>query len=255
MSGSVQDALIRERLCQPFRLCSVRAQKTHAGLPASRPSFQCSGLKTPVDGATLARMAWEWVASVGTAVVGVAGIAGTVMSGRWQANVTVRLAREERTQARLERSYQEVQRVVERSAQWAASAMPIVGGPGQDLYPLPPEDDAHTLEASALRLYWSPEVRQLVQTWTNARNHLVIYVNAARTTEALRDQTWMKVPELKQALRDAEDALVARMSHELLTVEPVKRRWRPQVPRWQHRTPRVAADTTPVLDVQRAEAG
>ena len=199
-------------------------------------------------------MAWEWVAPVGTAVVGIAGIAGTVISGRWQANVTVRLAREERAQARLERSYQEVQRVVERSAQWAASAMPIVGGPGQDLYPLPPEDDTHTLEASALRLYWSPEVRQLVQAWTNARNHLVIYVSAARSTEALRDQTWMKVPELKQALRDAEDALVARMSHELLTIEPVKRpRWRPQVLRWRHRTLRVAADTSPsVLDVQRA---
>lgn len=200
-------------------------------------------------------MALEWVAPVVTGVVGVAGIAGTIMNGRRQTNVTLQLAREERTQGRLERAYQEVQRVVERSAQWAASAMPIIGGPGQDLYPLHPENDDRTLEASALRLYWSPEVRQLVQEWTNARSRLMIYVSTARTTEVLRDQAWMKVPELKQALRDAEDALVARMSHELLTVEPARRRWRPQVPRWRRRTAPVGKEASPgAIDGQRAAA-
>jgi hypothetical protein len=202
-------------------------------------------------------MAWEWVAPVVTGVVGVAGVAGTVMSGRRQANVTVQLAREERVQARLEQAYQEVQRVVDRSAKWAVSALPFIGGPGQDLYPLHPEDDDHTLEASALRLYWSPEVRRLVEEWTNARNRLVIHVSIARTTaEAeLRDQTWMKAPEMKQALRDAEDALVARMSHELLTVEPVRRRWRPQVPRWRRRTAPVVKESSPgAIDGQRAAA-
>jgi hypothetical protein len=107
-------------------------------------------------------MAWEWVAPVATGVVGVAGIVGTVLSGRQQSSVTLQLAREERTQGRLERAYQEVQRVVERSGRWADSAMPMIGGPGQDLYPLHPEDDSQTLEATTLRLYWSPEVRKLI---------------------------------------------------------------------------------------------
>ena len=201
-------------------------------------------------------MAWDW-ASVVTGVVGVAGIAGTVMTGRLQNNVTLQLAREERTQARLsERAYQEVQRVVQRSARWAESAMPMLGGPGQDLYPLHPEDDDHTLEATALQLYWSPEVRRLIQEWTNARNHLMRYVSAARSTEALRDQTWMKVPELKQAFRDAEDALVARMSHELLTVEPARRRhWRPQVSRRRaHGIEPAPAPAGAVIDGQRADS-
>jgi hypothetical protein len=174
-------------------------------------------------------MAWEWVAPVVTGIVGVSGIAGTYLNGRRQTNVTVQLAREERAQDRLERAYLEVQRVVERSAQWAASAMPIVGGSGQDLYPPPPADDAQVLEASALRLYWSPEVRELVQAWTVARNRLAGHVLAARSSEPFRGEAWLAVPELKQGLQDAIDALVARMSRELLTVEPVRRR------RWQTR--------------------
>lgn len=82
------------------------------------------------------------------------------------------------------------------------------------------------MEASALRLYWSPEVRELVQAWTDARNRLSGHVLAARHSETFRDEAWLTVGELKQDLRAAEDALVARMSHELLAVEPVRRRWR-----------------------------
>ncbi len=198
-------------------------------------------------------MSWDWA----TTVVGIAGIVGTLWGARSQANVTLQLAREERAQTRLERSYLEVQRLVERSAQWAASAMPTFGE-GQDLFPPHPEDDAQVLEASALRLYWSPEVRELVQEWTRARNALILHVRMARTSERYRGEAWgPKVTELKQALSDTEDALRARMSHELLAVGPVRRRhWRPQVLRWRHRAPRVSADTSPpVLDGQRAEAG
>jgi hypothetical protein len=200
-------------------------------------------------------MAWEWVAPVATSVLGVAGIAGTYLNGRRQTNVTVQLAREERTQGRLERAYQEVQRVVDRSAQWADATMPMVGGLGQDLYPPPPENDGQVLEASALRLYWSPEVRRLVQAWTDARNRLAGHVLAARISEKFRDGAWLTAPEFKQALRDAEDALLARMSHELLGGEPVRRRrWRPQVPRWRARgVEPVPVPAEAVIDGQRAE--
>jgi hypothetical protein len=98
-------------------------------------------------------MAWEWVAPVATGLVGVAGIAGTYLNGRLQTNTSVRLAREERTQNRLERAYLEVQRVVERYAQWADATMPIVGAAGHDPHPPLPGNDGQMLEAAALRLY------------------------------------------------------------------------------------------------------
>jgi hypothetical protein len=173
-------------------------------------------------------MAWEWVAPVATGLVGMAGIAGTYLNGRLQTNTSVRLAREERTQNRLERAYLEVQRVVERYAQWADAIMPFMSGAGHDPHPPLPENDGQMLEATALCLYWSPEVRQLVQAWTDARNRLAVQSSTARVHETLNADAWMKAPELKQAIRDTGEALLARMSEELRAVEPVqRRRWRP----------------------------
>ena len=154
-----------------------------------------------------------------------------------------------------ERAYQEVQRAVERYAQWADATMPLMSVGDHDLHPPLPGNDGQVLEASALRLYWSPEVRQLVQEWTDARNRLAVQSLAARVHESLTQNAWLKAPELKTALRAAEDALLARMSYELLTVESVRRRWRPQVARRRHRTTPADADTAPpVLDRQRASA-
>jgi hypothetical protein len=173
-------------------------------------------------------MAWEWVASVVTGLVGVVGIAGTYLNGRLQTNASVRLAREERTQNRLERAYLEVQRVVEHYSQWADATMPIISGTGHDPHPPLPENDGQMLDATALRLYWSPEVRELVLAWTDARNRLAAQSLAARVHERLNADAWMKAPDLKQAIRDAEEALLARMSEELRAIEPVqRRRWRP----------------------------
>lgn len=173
-------------------------------------------------------MAWEWVAPVATGLVGMAGIAGTYLNGRLQTNTSVRLAREERTQNRLERAYLEVQRVVERYAQWADATMPFMSGAGHDPHPPLLENDGQMLEATALGLYWSPEVRQLVQAWTDARNRLAVQSSTARVHETLNADAWMKAPELKQAIRDTGEALLARMSEELRAVEPVqRRRWRP----------------------------
>jgi len=199
-------------------------------------------------------MSWDWGTTVAGAV-GIAGILGTYWGARHQGNVTVRLAREERTQTRLERSYLEVQRVVQRSALWAESAMPILGGPGQDLYPLLPSDDGQVLEASAQSVYWSPKVRELVHAWTAARNKLVMNVSLARTSAGYRDKAWQNVENLKKALRDAEDALVAQMSAELLAVEPFTRRhWRPRVVGRRHTTTPADATAPPVLDPHRAPA-
>ena len=199
-------------------------------------------------------MSWDWATTV-TGAVGIAGIVGTYWGARHQTNVTVQLAREERRQGRLERAYQEVQRAVERYAQWADATMPLMSVGDHDLHPPLPGNDGQVLEASALRLYWSPEVRQLVQEWTDARNRLAVQSLAARVHESLTQNAWLKAPELKMALHAAEDALLARMSYELLTVESVRRRWRPQVARRRHRTTPADADTVPpVLDRQRASA-
>ena len=160
-------------------------------------------------------MAWEWVAPVVTGVVGVAGIAGTYLNGRHQANATVRLTREERTQTRLERAYLEVQRVVERNGLWADAVMPTLSGTEQDLYPLPPDNDAVVAEASAMQLYWSKEVRGLIHVWTDARNKLAQQSMLARNVEALRADGWVRAPDLKKAMNDAADALLERMAAEL----------------------------------------
>jgi hypothetical protein len=198
-------------------------------------------------------MAWEWVAPVVTGVVGIAGVAGAVLSGRRQANVTMQLAREERVQARLERAYQEVERVVERYGQWANATMPFMTvGEHNPHPPPPPGEDGLALEATALRLYWSPEVRRLVQAWTEARNRLMVQSMAAQAHVSLNQPAWLKAPGLKEALRDAEEALLARMAYELQTVEPLKW-WRRslQVPHWRRSTLRLDANTIlPALDVQ-----
>lgn len=79
--------------------------------------------------------------------------------------------------------------MVERTAQWEASAMPL-NGRGQDVFP-PPPDDAHALEASALRLYWSPEVKELVKAWAVARNRFAVHVLAAHDSESFRGKAWL----------------------------------------------------------------
>jgi hypothetical protein len=199
-------------------------------------------------------MSWDWGTTV-AGVVGIAGIVGTYLGARHQGNVTVRMAREERRQGRLERAYQEVQRAVDRYAQWADATMPLISVGDHDPHPPLPGNDGPVLEASALRLYWSPEVRRLVQAWTDARNQLAVQSLAARAHESLTQNAWLKAQELKPALRAAEEALLARMAYELLAVEPLPRRWQPQVARRRPRTVAADADTAaPVPDRQRASA-
>jgi len=57
---------------------------------------------------------------------------------------------------------------------------------------------------------------------------------AARVHEKLNADAWMKAPELKQAICDAKEALLARMWEELRAVEPVQRRkWKSLAARTQ----------------------
>lgn len=161
-------------------------------------------------------MAWEWVAPVVTGFVGVVGISGTYLTSRNQTQVAVKLAREARVQARREQAYLEVQRVVERSMLWADQTMPVMSAPGQEIYPPPPPNDDQTLEASAHRLYWSPEVLALVVQWTNARNALIRRSAIARQDPVDRAEAWRVVPDLKNDLSAAAEALQAQMSNELM---------------------------------------
>src|SRR3954453_23316149 len=69
----------------------------------------------------LRAMAWEWAPPLATVVVGVAGVAGTWLAGRNQGVVALEsarlgtessreLAREERTQRRIESAYRDLDR-------------------------------------------------------------------------------------------------------------------------------------------------
>jgi hypothetical protein len=77
--------------------------------------------------------------------------------------------------------------VVERYAQWADATMPIISLAVHDPHPPLPANNGQMLEATALRLYWSPEVQALVQAWTDARNRLAAQSLAARVHEK---RTW-----------------------------------------------------------------
>lgn len=160
-------------------------------------------------------MAWEWI---GTTTVGLAGIAGTYFTSRRQSDVTVRLAREERVQARREKAYLQLQRTVERSMLWADATMPMMSSSGQDLYPAPPLNDDDVLDTSAQQIYWSKEVRALVITWTQARNQIATRSALARDDLGDKAESWRMIPELKQALTDAADELLAQMMTELMSV-------------------------------------
>jgi hypothetical protein len=175
------------------------------------------------------RVAWEWVAPVVTGTVGVAGIITTYLSGnrqtstaltgaQRQVNAQAAVAREERSQRRLETAYVELQRAVDRYASWADATMPLNSPPGYDAHPLPPPGSV-VEEASALQVYWSPTVRTLVTSWAAARNKFAVNASVARTN-ALQGrypaEAWQKAPQLNGELHDAADKLLAQMNAELL---------------------------------------
>src|SRR4051794_38175271 len=162
-------------------------------------------------------MSANW-STITTGLVGIAGIAATYFGGRQQANVTLRIAREERLQRRLEGSYIALQRAIDRYAGWAASVVPIIAAIGQDEYPPPPTgDDIAT--ASAMQAYWSPDVRAAVERWTAKRNELAQQVSIARVLDNERTPDWLnarnRAHSLKQELREAENDVLAQMTRDL----------------------------------------
>jgi hypothetical protein len=162
-------------------------------------------------------MAWDWVGTVVTGVVALAGIYSTSRAGRRQSDTTLQLAREERTQRRLENAYTQLQRTVDLFSVWAEATLPMIHGADYDPFPAPP-DDVTSKDASALQVYWSKSVRALVADWTAARNELAILSGLARSDNAAGQRVsdaYARAPELKTKLRAAEDKLLTEMSTEL----------------------------------------
>jgi hypothetical protein len=120
-------------------------------------------------------MAWEWVAPAGTALVGVAGIAGTYWATRRQADAALTSSREsnenalavarrqdeahlaalreERLQRRLEMAYQELLVRLSQTWQWVLSVYPMMTS-GPEQYTMPPisiPGDHHRVEAVVRR--------------------------------------------------------------------------------------------------------
>jgi hypothetical protein len=143
-----------------------------------------------------------------------------------QSSTTLALAREERLQRRIEASYIELQRAVNRFGVWAEGVMPFVTPPGYNPYPTPPGNEA-IADAGAFQVYWSPEVRRLVDTWTKARNALIDLAVEGKqdevrgTAPGAGPDPWQRAPEVKATLRNAEDALITQTSKELRESGPL----------------------------------
>ena len=119
-------------------------------------------------------MAWEWVAPVATATVGVAGIFGTWLTGRQGRDDAKAIAseklsherllsKEAREQQRLENAYVDLLDMTERVGQWAQMAYPRsdTHQPVPDMPP--PEEQAHT--GALVKAFGSDEVRERMETW------------------------------------------------------------------------------------------
>ena len=125
-------------------------------------------------------MAWEWVAPVGTSVVGIAGIAAAYFSGRRQtrterevaadqAAATLRAMREERQQRRIEAAYPMLLDVVAEGSAWLWRVDTFALGGTDDLRPpAQPEAVASLVQRGSLTSVWSPHVAQLAREWTVA---------------------------------------------------------------------------------------
>ncbi len=127
-------------------------------------------------------MAWEWVAPVCTASVGVAGIAATFFTarqGRQHAeDVAAKknahdldLVREQRQQQRRAEAYVEILTVAEQVGQWASAVVPMYDY-GQKVPELP--DLAKQARANALiNAYGSSKAITFYQAWRKAADEVL----------------------------------------------------------------------------------
>ncbi|MGO9552327.1 hypothetical protein [Mycobacterium sp.] len=149
-------------------------------------------------------MAWEWVAPVATATLGVAGIFGTWLTGKQGRDDAKALAKDARQQQRLETTYVDLLDMAERTGQWAQMVYPMIDtNPPQPVPPLPSlAEQAHT--EALVRAFgssgvwkrmdaWRAVVRQMVSTvrqieWEEAEPTRLSELSPRLTLEELRPQ-------------------------------------------------------------------
>jgi len=121
-------------------------------------------------------VAWEWVNTVGTAAVGLAGIAATYLSGkrqvtsarqvaRDQADASLRAQREDRNQRRIEVAYPQLLGIVADTTEWLERAATFMDGNTGEEPPDPPEGIASRTQSElddgvSISMIWSPLVKQ-----------------------------------------------------------------------------------------------
>jgi hypothetical protein len=120
-------------------------------------------------------VAWEWVGQAGTAVVGLAGIAATYLSGRRQvvaarqtamdqADAARQSQREERHQRRLEVAYPKLLDVIAEADGWLHE-LEAFNGAESDVAPQTPIVVDQLLGHGSITVIWSPMITHLVHEW------------------------------------------------------------------------------------------
>lgn len=180
-------------------------------------------------------MAWEWVAPVATASVGVCGIVFTWLTGsqgrshaqvlaKQQQDHAERAAATARTQQRKAEAYVQVLEVVEQIGNWSQNLKPALDtDPPRELPPL--AEYSHQISSKArLLAFGSPEVQALWQTWHKEISQIrVAAVRIARAERSVSVQAQIGIDErwgnLEDHLRPAEffarKALSDKMHDEL----------------------------------------
>lgn len=181
-------------------------------------------------------MAYEWVGTAATAVVGVVGIAGTWLSSKQGRDSTERLtregfehehrlAREARQQQRLADSYVKLLGMVERTGQWAQMVKPIMDTiPPQPVRPLPELDEQAEVEAF-VNAFGSNDVRAALGAWRGIVRDVIAAVGLidleaqdaqrARPSGVDYGSPYMKLHELCPVERSARESLARQVSREL----------------------------------------
>jgi hypothetical protein len=110
-------------------------------------------------------MAWEWVAPVATATVGVAGVFFTWLSGKQGRDHAEKLAEDARKQQRLESAYVRMVAMSEQVGHWAQMAYPLFDtNPPLPVPPLPElQEQAHV--TALVKAFGSDEVLERMETW------------------------------------------------------------------------------------------
>ena len=182
-----------------------------------------------------------------TGVVGVAGIAGTIVAARitgktqmavvrQQESAQVAIAREERQQRRFEDAYTEMLAAVTRIRYWVYTVYPPLTRTAEEftMPPVPELPDAAKSEA-LWTVYWSPRVEQLMGEWEQSVRKLQVtgmvigmgraadasaqanlHIAASRESRIDVAAKLIELEGLKQAVLDADKRVREQVRAELL---------------------------------------